>query len=346
MVPIILNTKFEKLGMIDDYISFIWTARYYKTGDFELCTAINEKTIEFLKKNYYIMREDDDNVGIIEKIRFNRTENESEMMVVTGRFLSSIMGRRIIEKMTEINNLTVPEAIKKLLNENIISPSMAVRKISNFKFLNDTNFNTKITVQYTGKNLLETIENLCETYGLGFKMSFENGQFIFHLFEGIDRSYNQTKNPYIVFSGDYDNLESSEYEEDHQNIVTDVLVAGEGEGLERKTIWASSQVNSGLSRYEVYQDARNSSTNSGEISDAVYFDQLKNEGLENITTYTKAFSGKVFFDNYKYKTDFGIGDIVTIENTNWDIRINTRLIEVIESMSEAGQYTITPTFGV
>ena len=74
MVPIILNTKFEKLGMIDDYISFIWTARYYKTGDFELCTAINEKTIEFLKKNYYIMREDDDNVGIIEKIRFNRTE--------------------------------------------------------------------------------------------------------------------------------------------------------------------------------------------------------------------------------------------------------------------------------
>ena len=69
------------------------------------------------------------------------------------------------------------------------------------------------------------------------------------------------------------------------------------------------------------------------------------EGLEQITTITKAFDGTVYFDNIKYREDVNVGDVVVIENKNWGIYINTRLIEVIESVDEAGSYQIVPTFG-
>ena len=151
---------------------------------------------------------------------------------------------------------------------------------------------------------------------------------------------------FIVFSKDYDNLESSDYEEDYTTMVTDVLVAGEGEGVNRKTQWAHKTANSGLARYEIFQDARNASTNNGQIKTSVYLEQLRQEGLEHITEYTKAFAGKVFFTNYTYKDDVYLGDICTVQNKDWNIYINTRLIEMIYSTDESGKFTMTPTFGV
>ena len=32
----VMNTSFEVVGVIDDYLSVIWSRRYYTEGDFEL----------------------------------------------------------------------------------------------------------------------------------------------------------------------------------------------------------------------------------------------------------------------------------------------------------------------
>ena len=347
MIPIIANTAFENLCEFDDYMSFIWTNRYYSTGDFEICLPVSEKTNEFIKKDYYVRREDDDSVGIIENIQYKRIDritDKNEMVIVTGRFLPSILGRRIIAQQTQVNGL-IQNCIQTLISQNAINPSITARRIDNLQFISELSSSIQIQQQFTGKNLLEVIEGLCIENGIGFKMTLENGLFKFKLYEGVNRSYSQNINPFVVFSPDYDNLESSDYEENYKDIVTDVLVAGEGEGLARKTIWANNAVNSGLARYEIYKDARNSSTNNGEISDTVYFQQLKEEGLEDITKITKAFAGEVFFGNIKYKEDLNLGDIVTVETPRWGLHTNTRLIEVIESVNEAGEYSIVPTFG-
>ena len=52
------------------------------------------------------------------------------------------------------------------------------------------------------------------------------------------------------------------------------------------------------------------------------------------------------FTNVKYREDVNVGDIVTIKNTKWGIHINSRLVEVIESVNESGAYSITPSFGI
>lgn len=342
--PLILNRNFDKLGVCDDYSSLIWASRYYTTGDFEICCPINEKHNEMFKKGHYIVREDDENVGIVENLQKVTLEDLNEMYIVSGRFLSSILSKRIIEKQTQLNT-SVSTGIYTLISNEAIAPIDERRRIPNLLY-GDFNKTDRLKVQYTGDNLLNAIELICETYGIGHKTTLtkQNG-FLFQLYEGVDRSLDQSVNTRAIFSDEYDNLLSTEYVENYQDIVTDVLVAGEGEGLERKTLWVNSDA-SGLDRVEKYVDKRDLSTNEGQITDSEYYAQLNEVGLENITSFTSKFTGTVAFGNIEYKKDVNLGDICSIVNTKWGIYINTRLVEVIESVDGTGRYTITPTFGV
>ena len=343
MIPIIMNTSFERLAQIDDYISFIWTTRFYEAGDFELCVPAGEDMTLF-QKGFYVVRDDDENTGIIEDLKIQRNEDGNEMLIISGRFLSAILARRIIAKQTTVSG-TISACVNKLITENVVNPSITARKISNF-VLGQHAISTTMNAQYTGKNLLETVSDICKTYGVGFKTVLNaSNQFVFNLYTGVDHTYDQNILPYVIFSDKYDNLLSSEYEENYQNIATAVLVAGEGEGSARKTVWVTDGT-TGLNRFEIYKDQRNIQSDNGQISTTEYTKLLQEEGKESLTKYTSAFTGTVYFDNVKYKEDINVGDLCVIENSRWGIYMNTRLVEVIESVSESGEYKIVPTFGV
>lgn len=346
MIPTILNQNFIKLGLIDDYKSFIWTSRYYEPGDFELTVGVSKLNVSLIQAHNYVSRSDSDEIGIIEKIRMEVREDNEQFIVASGRFLSCILGRRIIAEQTQLNG-GLSNCIYQLINDAIISPAADERKISNFILGNFSNNTIKLSMQFTGDNLLTAISKIAEEVGIGFKVLLNSSnQFVFQLFNGTDRSYDQNTNPHVVFSTEYDNLLSSIYEENQSVIVTDVLVAGEGEGALRKKIWAFNQTNSGLMRFEKFDDARNLSTNEGEISLSDYYNQLKEQGLAEISNYTTAFQGEVDFTNVKFNQDLFIGDICSIEEKSLGLYINTRLVEVIESIGESGKYIAIPTFGI
>lgn len=343
MIPTVLNTNFERLAELDDYISFIWTGRFYKPGDFEVCIDI--KHSQYLQIGYYIQRKNDDHLGIIEKIQYQRTEESQEIIIVSGRLIQSILARRVISTQTQITG-RVTSAIGMLINENIMNPVNVLRKIPNVTFTNNSVSTATMDAQYTGENLLETTNSLCETYSVGIDCVLDaHNNFAFSLYDGVDRSYNQSANPYIVFSEDYDNLLTSEYDENYEAYVTDVLVGGEGEGIKRTMIWSSKSPKSGLARYETFLDASTAVTNEQIITQATYEKQLEGLGYELVTDYTAAFSGEVDFTGVRYGIDLDLGDIVTIENKRWGMLLNSRLIEVIESIGEDGAYSVVPTFG-
>ena len=78
--------------------------------------------------------------------------------------------------------------------------------------------------------------------------------FEFSLYAGLDHSYQQTTNPYVIFSPEFNNIITSTYTEDDIPFKNVALVAGVGEGDERVTISVGSA--SGLDRRELYVDAR------------------------------------------------------------------------------------------
>lgn len=337
----VMNKKFENIGVIED-ANVIWTNRYYDVGDFEIYVGVTKKYLELLKSGNYVYRLDDDSVGIIEDIKITYDNEGSEYLTVTGRFSESILERRIVWIQTQLAG-TMENGLRKLITDNIINPSIAARKIDIIKLGTAKGYTDELNAQYTGDNILEIHKKVCIANQTGFRFKFSGSDFSHELYKGADRSYNQSQNPYVVFSDKYDNLLNSEYELNTSNTKNVALVAGEGEGKSRKTAVVGNAT--GLERYEIFVDARNLSTNGEELTTTEYNNALKEKGLENIVTITQAFSGEVDLEqNYIYKKDFFLGDIVSIENSKWGIFINSRIIEITESEDESG-YKITPTFG-
>ena len=172
----------------------------------------------------------------------------------------------------------------------------------------------------------------------------EDGFLEFELYEGIDKSYEQNVNSYVVFSDEFDNLAKTEYEYDKEDFANAALIGGEGEGSARKyqTIGESE----GLERYELFVDAKDISSNNKEVADTEYNKMLLQKGNEKIKekAIIETFEGETETTNmYKYKEDYDVGDIVQVEN-KYKMSANARITEIIESDNENG-YKIVPTFG-
>lgn len=348
MELLVLNTNFESIAVIDTYESMIWTDRYNAYGDFEIYFAMDESLLQYLKEDYYIWLKDSEHCMIIEDIKINADTEEGNHLIVTGRSLESILERRIIWGQ-RIFTGNLQTAVQRMISENFINPSIADRRISNFIFIPSTD--EKITSllidnQYTGDDLYTVIKGLCEENNIGFKIVLtDNNEFAFSLYAGVDRSYEQTENPYVVFSPNFENIINSNYYSSKASFRNVTLVAGEGEGASRKTTVVGS--GSGLNRRELFTDARDisSDTEDGTLSDAEYYAQLRTKGERNLADHpvTTAFEGEVEVTRlFKYGEDFFIGDIVQIAN-EYGNEGSAFISELIISNSEGG-LSIYPTF--
>lgn len=344
MIPIILRSDLVKLAEIDDFISFIWTKRYYAAGDFELCADISKS--EYLQIGNFVQRYGDLEAMIIEKVEIKRTDEGQEMIIATGRELASILERRVISAQVQITG-SVLDGMMQLIRENVSAPALEERRIHNIVFMNMSVSTAEIDAQYLGENLFETICSLCETFSIGFRSHLYSSDSIMRMdfFDGKDRSIEQSANQRVIFSDEFDNLINCDYVKSIEGYATDVLVGGEGGGISRTMVWSAKDSKSGIERFEKFLDASSAVSNDHIITQETYEKQLEGLGLAEVTEYTTAFSGEVNFDSVNFGIDIGVGDIVTIENRKWGMYVNTRILEVIESVGEDGSYSIIPTFG-
>lgn len=359
-----LDNTFKDIYIVDDYHSLIWKESYIGYGDFELYTPINYYILDIVnftrdqrKKELdtYVWVKDSDHLMIVEAIEMTTDAEYGARMIFTGRSLESILERRIIWNQTILNG-SLQNGFKKLLDENVISPSISDRKIPNFIFKASTDkriTDLKLDKQFTGDNLYEAFKEVCEPIDLGFRVRLNNAnQFEFELYMGTDRSYDQLTVPYVIFSPKFENLIKSSLLEDVKDFRTITLVSGEDEGHERRTVTVG--YGAGLSRRELFTDARDIQSevyddegNSTPVPDDEYFATLRQRGTEKLKEweFLRIFEGEVEARNlYIYGTDFYNGDIVQVE-TEYGVMSKMRIMDFIRSFDESG-YTCYPEFKI
>ena len=373
MTAYVLNDQFVALAVVDDYISFIWTERYDKYGDFELYMPIGAATVQYLQPDYYLYLLESEKLMIIEDVTISSDPEDGATVTVTGRSLESILDRRIIWGSTCFEEGSLQNAIQTLLTNNVISPAIADRKIGNFIFEASTDdYITGLTVKetsYFGEGLYETIQELCEKNGIGFKIiPDENLNFVFKLYIGIDHSYDQSTNPYVIFSPSFDNLANSRYVETKSSYKTAAIVAGPQEitGIEgiddetlkelgidtsenayRPLVDCKMTNDTGLHRREIFLDADDIATGDGyrAYDDLVIYRTMWERGYAELlkNSITQALDGEAEFnDTFTYGVDFSLGDIVQVEN-EYGINTTARISEVVWTKNINGE-TVIPTF--
>ena len=340
----VLNKNFEKIALIDAYESLLWTDRYNKPGEFEIYTPVADFALQYPVADNYLQIKESEHTMVIEDTTIESNVETGNHIKITGRSLESILDRRIVWAQTDISG-NLQNGIKRLLTENIISPSIADRRIPNFIFEDSTDEEiTKLTMenQYTGDNLLDIVQTLCETNEIGYKILLnDDNNFVFKLYKGIDRSYRQETLPFVVFKPSFENIINSNYAELNSEAKTITLVAGEGEGSSRVTRVVGT--GSGLLRKELYTDARD--IQSEDMSTADYYAKLDQRGTEKLkeNKIKKTFDGECETTRmYVYKRDFDMGDCVQVAN-EYGMESPTRVVEYIWSSSAQGT-TSYPTF--
>ena len=334
----VLNGGLQEIAVIDSYSSLIWTKRYYTYGDFELYLPASKELMQILRQDYYITREDDETVMIIEKIEIKTDIENGDFLTVSGRSIESILARRIIRNQTNISVSNPVLGINRMITENAITCE-DVRKLPGLSVAAALEIPQAYSAQFTGTNLLDAVTRICTEFGLGMKIILSNGGFVFSCYEGRDVD--------VTFSPEFDNLISSEYKTDMTNYFNMAFVAGEGEGTSRKTAEVQSGDNepSGYERRELYVDARDISSNEGEISDSDYNKKLEQRGREKLdecavlTSFESEIEPRM---TYQYKVDYRLGDIVTLVN-EYGVTVFPRITEIIESFSDEG-YKVIPVF--
>lgn len=369
----ILDTSRHIVGIIDMAKSIIWHSVYYGVGDFEIYCEVTPEHLSLLQVGYYVMRENVSDIGIIESVEVTFSLTNGYMIVASGRFAKSILDRRLIYYLNGSGGNTpvvisgkVEVATRKLVKDNAIDcvgapirniPILKLGTLKNFaQIIVDENGNPA-QKQVSCKNLLDYTDKLLKEYELASRITLNqnNKNLMFGIYSGSDRSIgNSSGNNPVIFSIEYDNLNSSDYLYDEKTLKNAAIIGGEGEGIDRVfTVYASTAA--GLERREVFVDGSSINRQYKDENDqeqyytpeeynALLQQQGKNALAQQIVT--EEFSGNVNvnFGNWKLNEDYYLGDTVTIQDNLLNIYINQKILETTEVQDENG-YNISVVFG-
>jgi hypothetical protein len=301
-----------------------------------------------------------DELGVIETIKKSTDEQGGTILQVSGRFIESWLERRIIWGQysgTEV----VSNHLRNMVNLNAISPSDPKRVIPNLRLSTTQEaLGPSISFSDSYSNLWNTVVELANSHSLfiRIKANVPGGELLFTILKGTNRSVEQSILPAVVLSTDLSDILTDSYTLDATSWCNMSLVAGAGEGIQRKT----SEVNgslSGLSRRELFVDARDlqdyeevitsEGTTRVPIATSVYDGMLQERGKSKLgeVPLVESFDANIRMYGpraYEYGVDYFLGDRITMQDPNLGIQVSTEISEVQQSWDENG-YSLSLVLG-
>ena len=350
----IYDKNYELLGVLDNFELLKWNRRYYIPGKFEITCPLTTDNLELLKKGNIIYKSGDE-AGFIDYRNIKLSSLGNEVLYIKGEFLTGFLGRRIIWDQLCYTG-TVEGLCRKIVEENCINPKNLNRRIPLLSLGALKNFSEAIEYQNSYGNIINELEGLSRSYGMGYKVKFNYDlrMLEFEVYKGLDRTDSQNINDKALFSRQYENILEQDYIESLVDYRNTALIAGEGEGTNRKM--ASIEKGIGLERYEFYVDARDlrSTKQVGDsevvIPDNEYTSMLTQRGYskleehKEVLCFDSVINTSAYQESLIYKTDYDLGDIVTVYDEKWNITVDTRITEVEEIYQNSGM-SINVIFG-
>ena len=350
-----------RVNLIRTYNYVTYTEELGGRGSFEIKIPTTETSLINIEVGNFILFENDV-VGIIKGIK--DAEDSDTEITVYGYMANHILEYRSFLK-TE-KKYGQPGAMIRTFFEKLFENPVDVRRRISFLELADIPeslyMQQSTTWQCTGKTFLEYISDVLSKYGCGIRTipNIENYREGEHnpnidslsvvVLSSYDRSLGNTEgNEPVIFSFDMNNVESYEFEQNSQSYCTTAIVASEGEGQERKTIEVQSPYASGgteptgYDRIELYVDARDlqsENTEGEELTDEELEELMAQRGLTALEENAKyeSFDASILQGNYKYGTDYFLGDIVTVITKDGSKRFNLQINKVTKSISNGVEH--------
>lgn len=389
MIPLrVIDTDFKFYGEVAKYESLQITHKLYGVGEIELHINRHMHNADLLQQDriVFIEEEYDTPFQILHReIALDENGKATENWLIKAIPLKAWLADRIcIPPNGKTNDNITADAetvMKTFVDHNAFNPSNPKRAIPRLAIAPNQKRGPTIKRGPRFDTLSEELETIGTLTGVGWNISIdiENKCFVFDVIEGADRTATQRQRPPVVFSPEFKTLQTLEYTESKLDYKNVAIVAGQGEGTERKVITLNDDL-SGLERKEVYVDARDiadteqrettvtnteedeegnvtttESTTTEEVPrpESEIVADLTDRGNEKLAEYeqTLFFSGQIQTGRFKYGIDWFLGDIVTLQHKDWGVTMDPRITEVriVHEVGHAKQIEVifdkdVPTF--
>ncbi len=332
MVINIIDRDFNFLGQIDEYESFILSKKWHSMGNFELHLNINNTHAEYLQKENIIFTDEKKAYVIL----YREIDSTTNKLVIKGLELKSYLARWLVFPPSGYANYRVNSNVETIMKE-YVTATLTRKGITNIIVAENQNRGITTVYQSRYKNLAEELEKLSLASNLSWDITLDldNKRFIFDVIEGRDVTVNQDLLPPAIFSIEYDNIAEQQLIDSKLDYRNTAIVAGQGEGVDRAiSIVGDSE---GLDSFETFVDARDIE-NDNDLSSRG--EQKLSETQEILTFDSRVLTDK----NLAYEEDFKLGDIVTIQNSGWNITTDRRITEITEIYESTG-FRLDVAFG-
>lgn len=348
MKPIrILTPQLDILAEIDNYESLQFIRRWHRPGEFEIHINRYKKKADKLQKgNLILLGKDLHKVGIIKhrEISLDEKGKGSENWIIKGPTLSGITKQRIIvpPQGQEHDAISGPAEtiMKHYVDVCIVNPVDEARKIDTLMIASDQGRGPNLNWQSRFKPLDSELEAISLASGVGWNVyiDLESMKWVFDIHIGRNLTAYQDENPPVIFSTDFDNIKSQVFIDSDLSLANFAYVGGQGEGVERTIVEVpTNSIPAGLQRFEAFIDAR----------DIEGSEDLIIRGEQKLAEMStgKLFEAQIISQGpFKYEKDWDLGDVVTVQNKDWGVTMDSRITEVRE-VYEAGKIMLEVTFG-
>lgn len=329
-----LNINF--LTEIDDYESLVFERNYYTHSMFELHINENKKDVHHLIKNNIIsIGKNLTKCGIIKVVE--RSAENTEEIIISGFSLDFLFSSRVIIPVApsayDSIIASVETSIKHYINNCIVDPVDPKRKLDFFNLIEDCNRGAVSEYNARGEFLSEYVSQIRKQHEMGISIVINRvtNKLDVDVMIGEDHRAGQEKP--VIFSTDYDNISKQLLYQSDVEEKNFAYVYGQGEGVDRELVTVGDY--SGINRKELIVESRSST------------DSLISEGETELAQYPEIFTFETEILNrqpFVYERDFNLGDLVTVTNKKWSIRLDTRITEIRE-IYEAKKLRVEVVFG-
>ena len=345
------SSSITPLGVIDVVTGLTWEEKFADAGNFELWCPLTDVNVELLQEDNLVWI-GGESAGVIEYKELSTDDSGVQTIHIQGRLAESYLDYRTIYPTVSVSGKT-SNTLRTLVNSNLINPEDTARKIPNIELASDqVAYGDSVSYQKTGDTVLLEVSKLCEANALGFRLQFfpRLYKFVFRVYQGTDRTVDQSAVNPVLFSSDLDDILESNYSHNKSELRNFAYVAGEDSGTTRKVQTVGSAT--GISRRELFVDARDLQSEKEDgiaIPEAEYNSMLVERGKTSLEDYKdiESFSAtlRTFgVTGYVFGVDFFLGDKVTVYDSRLKVRTNAVVTSVLTTYDEDGE-RMDITFG-
>jgi hypothetical protein len=325
------------MGAIEKITTMRWTRRWHTAGAFELEMPYDKSVFNELKCENLIRHGNE--AGIIEYVRLS-TDESGENIVCGGRFLLGYAARRLV-----LGTVSIAAPAETVMTQ-LVTDSMTGggRAFAGLTVAATQGRGTAMDYQAANANLLAEIESISMLSGLGVTIDTDGSGMIFKVLQGVDRTAEQNANPRAIFSAEFENVLTQEYDIDTGDSGTVAIVATDKDSIVETVGTATGRL-----RREIYVAASglDKDENGNALNEAQKRALMQQQGKTALANapISESFTAEVNpYGNLKYKTHYDLGDIITVSSKRWGVQVDARITEITEVYGADGE-TLELTLG-